>query len=1554
MNKRRICLIGVLLTLCLLATMLVACNGGGGEPKKDGVSIYFVSHGGSRVETITARPGSPITPPADPVRDGYYFVGWYLTQKAAEAHSTTPETLPTVMPSKSVTYHAGWSDQGAQILLDANGGELAETRLSVAIGAKLSELMRQYTPVTEEGVVFDGWFKDGVLIDDSMIVTGSGISLQARYSAYYVVNIFKQGLDGQEALDQSESLNELVPVGTQRTYVYKQYDGFKRTSDAQNSSRSLTVGMHAADNRIDVHYARLRVKVHFLRGADGAQGEESGREMNFGEELILPQNPFTYERHRFAGWRIGANIFEEGAQVPEESMAVTDGERVDVVAVWDERFDDIGGGVDVLWLLGADGVSLELSREDLPLMTGRLGSSDVFSVRTEQGRTLRGKLMRDEGLFTWDLGFGTYVVRYVASHDGTGAPHPDDHANLGDPADSELYLGGETIKGSYRFSDADGVYIFTSDEDTPRQILFSVVEIDGTRYFVIRENLSCSYSYTDSDGNYFEVVMLENGSVELYKGVKKPYWLYRERISGGSYVREGENFKLSVAGNPLDGKTVKVQSYGRTLILYDAAYDGTFDIVGGGKLKLDGFSGAVYTEGDVSESGEFYVIGGEVVFFGQTHCLRLRRAAAGFAKDGDFEDYRLLVSSDGAESIVINGHGSLRYVDYRGRTYYESYSSEDFDGERTVLKFSVDAADFYYLVDRDGVATPTGAEVGTYVRGGAKLRLDGLGGAVYEEGGQSYDCTYAVRSDAPYDYQLDGEQSFRFILIGNVFRKHDAAKYGEFIDKFDSSVTLFLDGYGAAELREGGVVTAYDLADTDGFDISLTSPTDGELKLRLLRKEGATSGSFVRYDAGRDISVNKYDASYFDEEGTNLDYDAFLTMDGYDGVTIADDGRRTGSINSISSDGVYDLTLDDGASLSVKLFSYEPASTDVKLVFACYDARYKLSLSAGASRLETDGYGILTYAPAEGEPIVSYYAVWGNIITAKGGGFGDTIAYFSLSGASFERCTGLVIDGVVVKRYIGEGGDVSLPNEVSQIAENAFKGSAVQSVVANRLDGGIGDSAFEGCVQLERIVAPSVSSIGARAFFGCERLQEFSGAENTLQTVGDGAFAGCVSLATMSLQAARYLGVEAFAGDSVAVTLGAQNLSGLTICDRAFAHGDDVAPQIVWTSDSSETPVLQGDPFAFDGEGKDLFTILVSKESQLGVLYNDAGWSKYAGYICFANVNAPEIGEYFSIASLNKIKFEKITIFDNRRWTYNVSESGAQTFITYDGMLPDRTLKLTVNVDLQANVVKMYDSSGNLRYGFVEDGASLEYASEDGKILSFAVSESDVISAVFDGTAVQMTRKEKTFDIGDYTYTATLFADGTFAYSSAYRRQLEGTYRNGSSEIGLYKTNAEGTKYILDGDSLLVEDVDGATLQLQFADISMTFESITPANNTQINTQLYFFVVASETTAYTVMVELTKEGTYFAKATIRYRGSSYNMSASSSRFEGRLIVYSDEVDGVLSYVRALINYGGKSYDLTSFLSASGTVTFGEDCPPDIRGTYQLRRTQFEATLTKVS
>ena len=116
---------------------------------------------------------------------------------------------------------------------------------------------------------------------------------------------------------------------------------------------------------------------------------------------------------------------------------------------------------------------------------------------------------------------------------------------------------------------------------------------------------------------------------------------------------------------------------------------------------------------------------------------------------------------------------------------------------------------------------------------------------------------------------------------------------------------------------------------------------------------------------------------------------------------------------------------------------------------------------------------------------------------------------FSLNGTVTKYTSSTTDETVVVPQYYSanNGADNSKTAiKVTKISPTAFKGNKnIKTVVLPLYVDEIPDGAFEGCSNLENVIAFGVTKIGANAFKGCTNLTAFS-IDNMVTSLGNNAF----------------------------------------------------------------------------------------------------------------------------------------------------------------------------------------------------------------------------------------------------------------------------------------------------------------------------------------------------------------------------------------------------------------------------------------------------------------
>lgn len=122
--------------------------------KKVNYTFSFNTNGGSDISSVTVVNGRTADKPADPVRPGYLFVGWYK-----DAEFKTPFSFDTESVSADTTVYARWSEVGSgsfeyNVSFDLNYDNAPAIDAIKTYGGKVVELPSP----TRDGYTFGGWW----------------------------------------------------------------------------------------------------------------------------------------------------------------------------------------------------------------------------------------------------------------------------------------------------------------------------------------------------------------------------------------------------------------------------------------------------------------------------------------------------------------------------------------------------------------------------------------------------------------------------------------------------------------------------------------------------------------------------------------------------------------------------------------------------------------------------------------------------------------------------------------------------------------------------------------------------------------------------------------------------------------------------------------------------------------------------------------------------------------------------------------------------------------------------------------------------------------------------------------------------------------------------------------------------------------------------------------------------------------------------------------------------------------------------------------------------
>ena len=248
--------------------------------------------------TITQDYGTPITAPADPIREGYTFIGW-------------DRDIPKTMPAENITVTAQWEINQYTITFDTNGGsEIAPITQDYG-----TEITAPDNP-TRKGYTFKGWDKE---IPETMPAENITVTAQWEINRY-TITFDTAGGSEIAPITQDYGTNITAPANpTRKGYTFKGWDKeIPETMPAEN----ITVK------------AQWEINQYTIAFVTNGGSEIAPITQDYGTEITAPDNP-TREGYTFIGW---------DRDIPEIMPA----ENITVTAQWEINrytitFDTAGG-----------------------------------------------------------------------------------------------------------------------------------------------------------------------------------------------------------------------------------------------------------------------------------------------------------------------------------------------------------------------------------------------------------------------------------------------------------------------------------------------------------------------------------------------------------------------------------------------------------------------------------------------------------------------------------------------------------------------------------------------------------------------------------------------------------------------------------------------------------------------------------------------------------------------------------------------------------------------------------------------------------------------------------------------------------------------------------------------------------------------------------------------------------------------------------------------------------------------------------------------------------
>ena len=588
-------------------------------------TLTFVTNGAAEIAPITAEAGAEITPPEDPVRDdGAAFEGWYTS---ADFSGEAVE-IPSTMPAENITYYAKFAETAtATLTLDAGEyGTLGQTTYELSVGESVLDFVSDIAPTPASGLTFAGWYVGNTILGAALTMPAAGLTLNARYTVPYTVEVYLQTEPGGEEYSLSQDAAIEGGSGLVGSVVdLADSLGSAVTGYRLNETRSeaITLGADSAQNVYKAYFDIQSITVYYISAEpDGAtvNGEMANSTFYYNTKDELSPNAYTLTSqsasYRFAGWALsqgGAVEYTNG----ELATFNTNADYVILYAVWNRSIADYNGGSDLLYVLQEEPNTILLERQGLEDKEGGYDATQRtfwFGTNYKDNDFPRGRVSADGTTFTYfysdvesQIGYTRYdwkeeeapVTTERLVLDGVdGATYDYDTTVDGKPttisvAGTYAFAGSDYVFTADELEDSQGnpytfhfqLGTYTPDEGAAQDVFLMSDGAGGTYYYYLNGNLSFPALILDGYGSVTYVQDMSSsaiyGAYEIVPATDTSYMYY--------ILTFGEQ-ELIVCP-----RTVSDTSTGTSNNVYevDDGLRGTYTVTtdeGTWTLELDGFS----------------------------------------------------------------------------------------------------------------------------------------------------------------------------------------------------------------------------------------------------------------------------------------------------------------------------------------------------------------------------------------------------------------------------------------------------------------------------------------------------------------------------------------------------------------------------------------------------------------------------------------------------------------------------------------------------------------------------------------------------------------------------------------------------------------------------------------------------------------------------------------------------------------------------------------------------------------------------------------------------
>ncbi len=1109
-------------------------------------TVSFETDGGSKLAAVTVTNGQTVKKPADPVKENYLFVGWYM-----DSEFKLPFTFASDIVTSDLTLYARWIDDNglreytvsfdvgytdgeAFAAIPTIGGRIFDAPIPERSGfvfngwwistdnnaERLSYRLSEDVVITSSTTVYALWYstESTVLLPPSLTVSAGGVSWGAVSGARsYDVTVTDAG--GSVLLSKSVSNSEIdIPFADYPAGVF--------------SVKVVANASTAAEDNSEAYYTYVNKGLDKVGGLFVSDGSFLVYDGVDGAERYLVTVVCGNENHIHTDVDNGSSRTFSFANCP---MA-KDGIKFTVKAVADGFLTSVSDELIYKRELSAvDGFNW--NGEDSVLTWNSVENADFYTVSVDCGESHNHLLKINGATVTLDLGCcraGEIGVSVYPVAEGYLSPAP-----------SKTTVRKVTIPTPDGLS-VNGALITWAEVD---EAVGYELSVNGSIYSAAGNSLDLSAIVNIENGNSYEIKIRAVGDtasawsapIVCHSGFVGTEPTYSDGVLYWDCVIEADYYEIKINDFPAE------EVRGATLVKLPLTQAGENII----KLRFVNGEGA-------SEWTQISVVAHSVVF----------DTLGGTAVN------TVYLATGDKISLPLTERAGYRFLDWynvpggaaaNGKRIDEQF----FEIKESITLYAYYLPEKYEIVYNYGLGGTGGGANGTVEYGSdytleipvaneVTLSFGGWFEAPYGKGTQYTDPLgnslipwNTVGGKELYAFWIDETLVFNKVKVNG--RDAYAVSMGPRISLVaEVTVPAYHNGLPVAMIDGGAfagciglktvsipatveVISGLDpfagcssLTDINVYAVEGVGSPKYKSEGGVLIENRSTGAAILRMPAGRT-------GSYVIPDGIGEIAEGAFTDSALASVTVSADVTKIGNdaFNRAASLKTVAFALSRGdtekeLSIGKRAFAFCTALENITLPtrLSSLDLS-KYYLNSSGAFCESADYAFVGCTALESVKVASgshYYSVVDGMIysadggqliycpTAKRGVVNIAPGTQSIASGAFVGCdliTEIVIPNTVT--YIGEYAFSAI-----QIGKLTFKGMGFSSVT-------VGDRAFANCTSLSEVMfeeGSQISVIGERAFLNCTSLKGFT-ITSSVVLIRDGAFENCKGLESVSFEGGK-------------------------------------------------------------------------------------------------------------------------------------------------------------------------------------------------------------------------------------------------------------------------------------------------------------------------------------------------------------------------------------------------------------------------------------------------